>query len=101
MFPEKFDKAYMKSIKKAAQKSGKKRKKDYVQQEEDGECDADEVKKKKPKKVMPNYFVAVQVTNSKVSVHKYRDREMLLYRIPFWGYRFLVPVLHVLVLKGV
>ena len=88
MFPEKFDKAYKKSIKKAVQKSGKKRKKDYVQQEEDGECDADEVKKKKPKKVMPNYFVAVQVTNSKVSVHKYRDREMLLYRIPFWDTDF-------------
>ena len=84
MLSEKFDKAYKIYTKKSAQKKGKKRKKDLVQEEEDGECDADEIEKKKPKKVMPNYFVAVQVTNSKVSVHKYKETENLLNDIPFW-----------------
>ena len=70
MLSEKFGKTCKKSTKKAAQKSGKKRKKDLVEEEEHEECDVDEIKKKKPKKVMPNYFVAVQVTNSKVNVRK-------------------------------
>ena len=66
VLPEKFDRSYKRWIRKAGKKKGKKRKKD-TNSEEGAEEDDGQSEKKKQKKVMPNYFIAVQITNPKVS----------------------------------